>query len=139
MAEYIMRAVAPKEWDLDVISCGTMTTVGLPPSDFAIAVSMEEGIDIVSHRSQPATARILRDCDLILTMTQGHKSDLSIVIPEVRDRVYCLKEFGEELKKVKDIQDPISGDLNVYRKCFREIYGEIKRIIPVVDNYLGLS
>jgi protein-tyrosine phosphatase len=57
--------------DARVASAGTMRWER-PPTDEAITVMAERGLDIASHRSRPLTPEVLRDVNLVLGMTRTH-------------------------------------------------------------------
>jgi protein-tyrosine phosphatase len=72
MAEAILRRhLAAQGVEARVTSAGTMNWAR-PPTDEAIAVMNEHGLDIVAHRSRPLSAEILAGADLVLGMTRTH-------------------------------------------------------------------
>ncbi len=137
-AEHLLRNLAPKGWNLEVVSYGIMTTDGQEVSDTGSIVALEEGLDVSSHRSRALRPSELRDCDLIFTMTKAQKFHLELAMPDIRDRIFCLTEFGREGKRVQDVDDPMGGDLSVYRKCFKRIREEIERTLPLLGSHFGL-
>ncbi len=138
IAEHLLRSLAPKSWDLEVTSYGIMTTDGQEVSKNNAIAALEEGLDVSAHRSRALRAQELRECDLIFTMTAAQKFHLGLAMPDLKDRVFCLTEFGREGKRIHDIEDPIGGDLSVYRKNFKRIRQEIERILPLLGGHLGL-
>jgi protein-tyrosine phosphatase len=72
MAEAILRRhLAAHGVEARVTSAGTMNWAR-PPTDEAIAVMNEHGLDIIAHRSRPLSAATVADADLILGMTRTH-------------------------------------------------------------------
>jgi len=77
---------------------------------------MKYGIDLSGHRTQPVTEDLIKQCDLILTMTEGHKQ---ILEPLAKGKVYTLLEYAGSSG---DISDPYGGDLEEYEEVAQEIY-----------------
>jgi protein-tyrosine-phosphatase len=117
MAAAIMDKIAVEN-DLDIFieSAGLFAEDGAPASENAVAALKKYNIDLSAHRSQPVTEDLLRQCDLILTMTEGHKKLLEAMAPE---KTFTLKEYaGAD----GDISDPYGGDLEEYEEAAQEIY-----------------
>jgi protein-tyrosine-phosphatase len=117
MAAAIMDKIAVEN-DLDVFieSAGIFAEDGASASDNAIAALAKFGIDLSHHSAQPVTEDLIKQCDLILTMTKAHKQVLEQV---AKGKVYTLSEFagGDG-----DILDPYGGDLEEYEECAQQIY-----------------
>ena len=96
---------------LDVASVGTSAMAGVGPSDNAIHAAADLGVDIRAHRSRLMTVDALRAADYIYVMTRGHRDAVVGLAPEAAPRVALVEPGG------RDIQDPIGGDLAVYRAC----------------------
>ncbi len=123
MAEKMMKAML-EEYDLkgavEVVSSGTAAGIGMPASDNAIEALKEIGLDLTAHRSRPITYQLIKDADLILAMTEGHKEHVLINAPEAKDKVFTLIECAT--KGIQgDISDPFLMSLNTYRECRDEI------------------
>ncbi|MBQ8300523.1 MAG: low molecular weight protein arginine phosphatase [Clostridia bacterium] len=117
MAAAIMDKIAVEN-DLDVFieSAGIFATEGEMASEEAIKAVAKYGIDLTGHRTQPVTEDLIKQCDLILTMTQAHKQ---ILMPMAQGKVFTLLEYaGSE----GDIQDPYGGDDEEYEEAMQEIY-----------------
>ncbi len=117
MAAAIMDKIAVEN-DLDVFieSAGVFAQEGEMASEEAIKAVAKHGIDLTGHRTQPVTEDLIKQCDLILTMTQAHKQ---ILMPMAQDKVFTLLEYaGSD----GDIQDPYGGDEEEYEEAMQEIY-----------------
>ncbi len=117
MAAAVMDKIAVEN-DLDIFieSAGLFAEDGAPASENAVAALKKYNIDLSAHRSQPVTEDLLRQCDLILTMTEGHKKLLEAMAP---GKTFTLKEYaGAD----GDISDPYGGDLEEYEEAAQEIY-----------------
>ena len=79
MAAAIMDKIAVEN-DLDVFieSAGIFAEDGQGASENAIKALMKYGIDLSGHRTQPVTEDLIKQCDLILTMTEGTSKYLSL-------------------------------------------------------------
>ena len=109
MAEYLLKYLAPKELNLHVESCGVMAVDGQKASTNSIIACKDDKIDISPHRSKTLRPSQLRDCDLILTMEKSHKNEIKTFMPDIKEKLFCLTEFGNK-NKYSDISDPIGKD-----------------------------
>lgn len=120
MAEVLFRhrMGANSEWE--AASAGTFAALGHPASENAVLAVKELGIDLSGHRSQPLTAELLAEADMIVVMTAEHRFHLLEVFPEVGNRVFLIKSFGTS-KVPGDVSDPYGGSLNTYKRIRDEI------------------
>ena len=120
MAAAIMDKIAVEN-DLDVFieSAGIFAEDGQGASENAIKALMKYGIDLSGHRKQ---------CDLILTMTEGHKQ---ILEPLAKGKVYTLLEYAGSSG---DISDPYGGDLEEYEEVAQEIYDALVDIAEKIAD-----
>ena len=98
-----------------VCSAGISAGLGGRPAPEALEVMREQGFDLSGHQSQPLTDTIVRQADLILTMTRGHRETIVQHWPEAASRTHVLRPDG------RDICDPIGASVDVYRECARQI------------------
>jgi protein-tyrosine phosphatase len=123
MAEGLCRKVLPRligcrEEDLprlkiNIASAGTFAMWNLPPSRNAVAVMNKMGINLSDHRSQPVTATLASQADLIFVMSPEHKDFICDLVPGMAHRVILLSESG--------VADPIGGSDDVYFKCAQNL------------------
>ena len=109
-----------EENDLNVFieSAGIFAEEDMPASENAVkALKRLYDIDLSYHRSQPVTEDLLKQCDLILTMTKGHKQVLESL---AKGKVFTLSEYASD--GVADVSDPFGGDLEEYEETAHEIY-----------------
>jgi len=103
--------------ECEVLAAGLSAVPGEGASSEAIAVMRDIGVDLSEHRAQLVTEEVLRDADLILTMTGRHRDYLRQAYGEQKN-IFSLYEFlGQE----RDIQDPFGWGEDVYRECRDEI------------------
>lgn len=96
-------------------------------------VLKDEGIEPSSHKPTQVNPEILRDADLILVMERRHKEAILEMAPEVKNRVFLLKEFANEEENL-DIPDPIGQPEEVYRSRLREIKGYLLKILEKIKE-----
>ncbi|HEY61124.1 MAG TPA: low molecular weight protein arginine phosphatase [Anaerolineae bacterium] len=101
-----------------VSSAGTWAENGLPPTVEVTLVLGELGIRLENHQSRRITREIFDKNDLILVMSKNHKEALSAEFPEGAGKVFLLSEM---VGKHVDIEDPIGGTLDDFRKTVVEI------------------
>ena len=106
---------------VQVSSAGMAAYVGESASAHALVVLKERKVDISSHRSRRISAELMADADWIIPMTQAQEEALRRIFPQYVDKTRYLGNWGE-LKR--DVLDPWSGSLDVYRQTAYEI-GEL--------------
>jgi len=111
-----------------VSSAGTAAGAGAPASDHALEVMAGMGADLENHSSQPVTVSMLEDADRVFVMTRSHREVLEEWMPDCAQRIELLDSAGG------DIDDPIGGNLEVYRACAERIRaclrGRIGEVAP---------
>ena len=84
-------------------------------------MSSDEGIqwlDISSHRSRQVSAELVRQADLVLTMTKNACDWLRSPNGENADKIWPFAEF---VGKSGDVSDPYGGDEQTYRECAEQL------------------
>lgn len=96
------------------------------------------GIDLSPHRSKTLTRTDIADSHLILAMTRSHKGFLTSMYPEVRGKVFTLKEFAQsfdssglscEYDYSLDITDPYGMPEEVYKRSSKEIKQAVDKLL----------
>ncbi|MDI3547309.1 MAG: ribose 5-phosphate isomerase [Halanaerobiales bacterium] len=132
MAEHLFRRIIDEDSDLkgkwEISSAGIAALPGQGPSKYAIKVLKDEGIDINEHLSRQLDEKLVKEADLILTMTGAHKEMVLQIDPEARDKVFTLKEFAG-IKNDLDIADPFGQSEEVYQEVRDEIKAHLKEVI----------
>ena len=98
-----------------VTSAGLAAWAGGQASVNAVEAVAELGADLRGHTSQPLTESLIRQADMILTMTASHRAAVLAQFPDAGDRVTMLSPDR------RDVIDPIGGSLDTYRSCARQI------------------
>ena len=116
-----------------VASAGILAGEGHPASDGARWAASERGLDLDPHRATLLTVDLIRDSDLILTMSQSHRAVVEQQGGE--GRTHRLREYAGDHG---DVQDPFGGPDHVYQATFREIESLVGRAMErVVASLTG--
>lgn len=127
MAEGLLRrAAAERGVPLTVASAGIAAWDGAPPAEHAVTVMRERGIEIGGHGARTVTFDLLREFDLVLTMTRSHAESLLRRFPEAGDKIHVLSAYAEQ--PAADIPDPFGGPLETYR----ETADSLERLLDLV-------
>lgn len=132
MAKFLLQDVAQRNGlDVETQSAGTAASYGEPATEEAIAVLQELGIDAKSHRSQPLSWELLDWADWVLTMTESQKRYILSIAPELKGKVFTLKEFvGED----GEIPDPYGTSRQAYRQTRDEIARLVQKLVEKLSN-----
>jgi protein-tyrosine-phosphatase/tRNA A37 threonylcarbamoyladenosine synthetase subunit TsaC/SUA5/YrdC len=110
-----------------VASAGIAAWAGGRASSHAVEAMEERGIDLTAHASQPVTEDLVRQADVIWTMTASHRAAIVSQFPEAASRVAVLSPDR------RDVLDPIGGPLSVYRECARQIADHLATRLETLD------
>lgn len=70
--------------------------------------------------SRELTIQDVEWADVILTMTETHRSILFQTVPQTVGKLYTLKNFVQP-ESTDDVLDPFGGNLATYRQTFEEL------------------
>jgi tRNA threonylcarbamoyl adenosine modification protein (Sua5/YciO/YrdC/YwlC family) len=117
---------------IEVLSAGLMAMTGLGASASTIELLRREGVDVSGHRAKRITKEMAKKSDIILVMEKVHEEEILKFAPEVKNRLFLLKEFAKISDSRMDIVDPIGRDLAFYEQTFAVIKDAIERIADIV-------
>ncbi len=134
MAEVLARSLLDTKGagNVTVSSAGTGALDGTPASEGAYLVSLERGLDLSSHRARYLTPTLVREADLVLTMSRSHKR----LAEELggKGKTYLLGEYAGRPGAEAEVSDPFGADLDTYRTTFEElqqlITAAFARVLP---------
>ena len=129
MAEGFLKAATKDRNDFIIHSAGTSTVNGANSTSEAVQVMEERGIDISSYVSTSISTALLESADLILVMSQMHRSILSKKFPGHEDKIFLYKEYAGTINESRDVADPIGQPMSVYRRVCHEIECASEKII----------
>lgn len=141
MAELLMRARLAEglgctldqleDRGVVVVSAGVAAAPGCPPSTEAVQVMRDRGLDLSRHEAQPLTDQLVRQADLLLTMTNGHLQSILDRWPAAVDRAAVL------MPDRRDVVDPIGQTVRTYRDCADQIAQAIEHHAQRLLGELG--
>ena len=138
MAGGLLKELLKDKGSYKIATAGTASFKGMPPTQEAIQVMSEQGIDVSAHRSSPLSNAMIEEADLILVMEKRHKEDILNRGFGARDEMHLLSEFGRTEKEDKlvdpDVPDPIGKPLEFYRKVFAIIRESIGRAVKELEE-----
>ncbi|WP_251424954.1 low molecular weight protein arginine phosphatase [Veillonella agrestimuris] len=123
MAEGITQALA-KDMGLDikVQSAGLFAAYGAKATEAAI-LAVQSIADISNHESQPLSMKLVNEADIVIGMTEDHKSVLLRQFPFEEAKIKTLSQWGGGNG---DVVDPFGGTQEVYNACAQQIYDLVK-------------
>jgi protein-tyrosine-phosphatase len=98
-----------------VTSAGTGAVGGQDMSISSRQVLEEMGFKPPRHVSTPLSFSLVEEADLIYVMSHSHREQILDWVPEAASKLALLDPTG------KDVDDPIWGDVEVYRDCAMHI------------------
>lgn len=128
MAEGLLKKLLPADCEWEVSSAGVCAADGWPVSDHSVEALREKEIDISDLTSTALTHDLIDEADLLVTMTGGHREAILQAAPESKHKVFLLKSFGVA-QCAADIDDPVGGSLNDYRRIRDEIDAALPDLI----------
>lgn len=133
MAEVIFKKMAEeKNKNIEVYSCGTTAYTGDWSTEDAIEVMKEYQIDLKKHRATNIRESKIEEMDLILCATRTHKYSVINSYPQLKEKVYTIKEYAQEDTTSLDISDPWGNSIQIYRQCAEEIKESLEKIIEKI-------
>lgn len=107
-------------------SAGVAAGRGIPASDEAVRVLGDEGIDLSGHRSRPLTAELVREAEIVYTMTPSHAEAVMTLAPDAASKVFPLDPRGV-------IEDPVGQGEEVYRRTAARLRELIRQRLEELD------
>lgn len=117
-----------------IISSGTQAYPGQKATDDAIYTISKYGVNLVNHRATSIQDINIQEVEYIICMTRMHYDYVINNYPNLRDKVYILKEMVLENKEYLDIDDPWGLDLEVYSGCAKEIVEAVDKLILKLES-----
>jgi glycine hydroxymethyltransferase len=135
IAEGLFRALIGNRRDIEVASAGVHAVRGQPPSEHAIDVCAEAGVDIRGLRSQPLTASLIERATHIFAMTGAHVETIQLLFPMAAEKTFLLREFEEAgSTSWRDVPDPIGLGRDVYDDCAATIKNALPSVLAFVEE-----
>ncbi|MGL4774456.1 MAG: low molecular weight protein arginine phosphatase [Clostridium sp.] len=131
MAEYIFNNINNIK-GLSCKSAGISIVAGSVATKNSVNIIRKELRENIDNREAVQLKDgLLKDADLVLTMTAYGREYIKEYFSKYGHKVYTLAEYvGEDM----DVTDPYGGSLGVYEKTYKEIKGLIDRLVHVVKK-----
>ena len=96
-----------KRQDVEVLSAGLLIIGGFGPTIGTKEVLEKEGINISGFRSHHVNKEMIKKADLILVMEKVHEEHILRMAPEIKNRLFLLKEFAKIVDNDVNVHDPM--------------------------------
>ena len=116
---------------LEVVSAGTSTVDGLPPSVNSVEALKRIDIDISDYRSNYLTQEMVDEAFAIFAMSQSHIDILKYHYNNLPTRVHTVMEMVVGLGRT-EVPDPYGGDIDEYL----DVRDDIALATPYILEYL---
>lgn len=134
MAEGFLKKYFSAEDGFEITSAGISTIGGIPPTSAAVQVMSEQDIDISGYLSTAFDEALARAADLILVMSDIHKDFVRGKVLGIDNKIFLYKEFAGAICTNKNIDDPISQPIAVYRNVCGEIRDLTEEIVKRIRS-----
>ena len=134
-----MKKLVEKEnIDIEVYSCGVYAETGDYATYNAIEAMKQYEVNIDNHRATNIRESKIEEMDLILCLALSHKQSVLYLYPNLKGKVYAMKEYAKLDKNGEDmdIKDPWGYDLNIYHNCALEIKECLENTVKNIKKYL---
>lgn len=131
MAMAIASGVAKQRGlDIRLASAGTAAFDGNRAAEGARKTLAEIGLDLTEHEAQQISAPLLREADLIVAATAGHKAFLQQLDPAIAHKV---KSF-DDLTGLGDLADPLYGGDDEFREVRDTLVTGMPRVLDALQT-----
>lgn len=123
MAHWLMKKKVEEKnlQGIEIYSSGIFAMPGDVSTEEATKVMEEYGVNLKKHRATLTRNSNIQEMDIILCMTNSHKQSLIQMYPNLKDKIFTLKEYVGLTKDGVEIKDPWGYDIVTYRFCAAEI------------------
>jgi len=134
MAEAMLKKILKEKnkRNIEVSSAGIMMLAGIEVSSGTKEVLGKEGIDVSGHYSRRLTKDMAHKSDLILVMERMHEEAVLKIAPDVKNRLFLLKEFAKIDDSDLNIPDPIGRSPEFYEKVGAVIKEAVERVSNLI-------
>lgn len=157
MAEGILRARASEAGLSVTVSSAGVMHGGAPATPDAVAVLGELGIDITNHVSRRLDRDLMKNADLVVTMTRDHLREAVLTDPSAFPRIFTLRELvrrldenpGSSLAALNvgrstsdyhgsvpgdDVKDPIGQSRKMYAATAAELDALLTALVKSIET-----
>lgn len=121
---------------LEVVSRGTAAADGMPATEEAKKAVAVRGLSLEEHRSGQVTEADLRQADIVITMTDAHKSALVQRYPHYAEKVMTLADASGRVLS-GDVSDPIGLGQAAYDRTASDLERGLRSFCERLKRLLG--
>lgn len=134
MAEAYLKKLLKQQGraDVEVSSAGILALEGMGATIETREVLARGGMDAAAHRTRRVTKELVDATDIILVMEKIHEERILQIAPEVKNRLFLLKEFARINESNLNIADPIGATRQFYEEVFFIIKEAVERISKII-------
>ncbi|WP_206830669.1 low molecular weight protein arginine phosphatase [Alicyclobacillus fructus] len=128
-AAFLRRLVEDRALGWKVDSAGLMAMEGVPMTEHAAQALARRQVPAEGHAAKRLTREMLREADLVLTMSRSHRQALVDVFPELAEKVHTIYAFAHEVpeEEAQDVADPFGGGEQEYEACAEQLAALVDR------------
>lgn len=86
------------------------------------------------RKSRLLDSKIIENCDIILSVTKGHKEFIQRNFSIKNNKLFTIEEFVNESC---DISDPYMGDLEIYRSTLFKLDYLLNKVLDKLNEFGG--
>lgn len=118
--------------DIEVYSCGIYAEDGDMATYNAEEAMQEYDVNMKEHRATNIRSSKIEEMDLILCATIAHKNAVQQMYPNIKGKIYTMKEYVNPKTENLDIRDPWGYDIETYKFCASEIDTCLDKLIEKI-------
>ena len=124
-AEYIMKKLDPLQ-KYKISSAGVLAhpNLSIPPN--VAQLLRKENVQNFRHIPSKISKELVDEADYVFVMERYHKDFIADNFPQVKNKVFLLAE--------QEIEDPIGGSEETYRKCLKEIKKALGNVFKKLES-----
>ncbi|MDO5556067.1 MAG: low molecular weight protein arginine phosphatase [Clostridia bacterium] len=127
--QMIIKKLKEQNKNAEIYSCGIFAQNGDIPTKEAIETMEEYEINLKSHRATNIKNSDIKNMDIILCATTAHKNNVVTMYPQLKNKIFTIKEYAGYPQNDLDIKDPWGYAIQTYRNCAKEIEKCLDKII----------
>ncbi|MBC5805253.1 MAG: hypothetical protein GIW96_03390 [Candidatus Eremiobacteraeota bacterium] len=113
-----------------VASAGTHALPGYRAATIAQLTMNEVGLSLHEHRSQPASADLIGEAALVVTMTEEQRDMLRRAFKKDETKIVSFNDVTQE----GDVPDPIGGDPQEVREVRERLQAAMPQIFALLER-----
>jgi protein-tyrosine-phosphatase/predicted ATP-grasp superfamily ATP-dependent carboligase len=134
-AAMLARALGRSGEAIAVRSAGLHTKPGAGADERARAAAREFAVSLDDHVTQPVTAALVRESDVIFVMDFLNEARLVARHPEARRKVFMLGGYGGDRRRgTEEIADPYQGTAEDVRECCRVLQQSVDAVAEALGG-----